>query len=306
MTTLDLLNQEFAIPKVIRFYQAEDGATIVDINNDLAHASISLSGGQVLTWQPKEQAKPVIWLSEQAVIAPGKSIRGGIPICWPWFGAHPTDTHLPNHGFARTSSWKIVRTAALTSGETEIELQLPEHDNNKHFWPYSTKLSLLITIGSKLSLSLTTHNTSEKAIVISEALHTYFQISDIANIHITGLDNTEYLDKVENFSCKHQQGDIHFAGETDRVYINSTSSCQINDSAYARSIVIKKSASKSTVVWSPGEDKAIAMADLGNNHGWRQMVCVESGNAMDNNIELSPDNSHCLAVEYSVTPLKNK
>ena len=301
MTTLSHLNQHYAIPGLLSFREISPENVLIDIDNNFATASISLNGGHLLNWQPKNQSQPVIWLSEQAVIQPGKSIRGGVPVCWPWFGAHATETSFPSHGYARTSAWQVTETAALANGETAIELSLMEHNETERYWPHATPLSLRITVGNTLKMVLTTRNDSSENITLSEALHTYFYISDIGNIQVSGLDGQDYLDKVENFARQQQQGDIHFSGETDRVYVNSTSECIIHDPAFERNIHINKSASASTIVWTPWTDKAQAMGDLGENDGWRNMVCVESGNALENSVTLPPGETHTLSVEYSLT-----
>ena len=300
---LSRLNQDYAIPELVSFRLSPAGVIIMEIDNDFAQASLSLSGGQLLSWQPKDQAEPVIWLSEQAVIAPGKSIRGGVPVCWPWFGAHPSASDVPNHGYARTSEWQVTETCALENGETEVELVLIENDESKRLWPHDTPLSLRLTVGQSLNMSLTTHNKGDEEVILSEALHTYFHISDIGEISISGLSDTDYLDKVEDFARKTQQGDIQFSGETDRVYIHSDSECTLHDPSLKRRIHIEKSSSASTIVWSPWTEKAHNMGDLGENNGWRRMVCVESGNALENTLKLPAGQSHTLNVRYFVSDI---
>ena len=298
MTVLASLNQNFAMEGLLDFSLSPEGAVIANIDNDFASAKISISGGHLLTWQPKDQAQPVIWLSEQAKVIQGKSIRGGIPICWPWFGAHSDNSSFPGHGYARTANWLVTETAALASGETSIELTLEENEKYESFWPYATPLTLRITIGQHLKIALTTQNDSADSITITEALHSYFHISDISKVNVTGLENCQYLDKVENFSTNTQKDAIHFNSETDRVYINTQAECVINDPELQRRIYIAKSASASTIVWTPWENKANAMGDLGDNAGWRRMLCVESANALDNAVTIKSGESHSLSIEY--------
>ena len=303
MTLLEILNKQHSLKGVVFFKQSSGGSIIAEVENDLATARLSLSGGHLLSWQPKAQAQPVVWLSESAKIAPGQSIRGGVPVCWPWFGPHESEESYPNHGFARTSSWQVIKTSMLSGGETEIELLLEQSKNDKTQWPYNTSLSLHITIGESLKMALTTRNDSEQAIAISEALHTYFQISDIGAVVVEGLDGCDYLDKVVNFDRRTQQGQIEFCGETDRVYIDTTADCVIVDQQLQRRIRVGKSGSLSTIVWAPWADKARQMGDLGADNGWRRMVCVESANAAANKISINPGKSHTLAVSYNVEPL---
>ena len=304
MDYLEKLQKEYAMSGLISFHLNDEGVIVADIDNDFATASISLNGGHLLSWQPKDQVKPVIWLSKQAKIAAGKSIRGGIPLCWPWFGAHSSEDTYPAHGYARTSHWAVTETAALANGETEIELSLEESEASETYWPYATPLTLRITIGKTLKLALTTRNDSADSVTITEALHTYFHISDITSVSVTGLENTEYLDKVDNFASKRQEGNIQFHSETDRVYINSAQDCTIIDPELQRRIHISKSSSNATIVWTPWTEKAEKMGDLGENDGWRTMLCVESGNAMENTITIAPGNSHTLVAHYSVEVLE--
>lgn len=300
MSSLDSLTRQFAMPELLSFSQSAEGAVVIEVENDFSSAAISLSGGHLLRWQPKNQEQPVIWLSEEAKIKPGKSIRGGVPVCWPWFGAHKNQADFPAHGYARTANWRVIETAALANGETEIELGLDESDHSESLWPYATPLSLRITIGQRLKMSLTTRNDSTETVEISEALHTYFQIGDIAAVTVEGLDACHYLDKVDGFAQKTQAGAIGFTGETDRVYVDTESECVIDDEQLQRRIHIAKRGSASTVVWSPWQDKAAAMGDLGEPDGWRGMVCVESANAAHNEVSIAPGESHSLAVEYWV------
>jgi len=300
MSVLESLTQQFAMPELLWFKTSAEGGVVIEVDNDFGSAAISLSGGHLLRWQPKDQAEPVIWLSEQAKVQPGKSIRGGVPVCWPWFGAHGSQADFPAHGYARTAEWQVVETAALANGETEIELALQESECTESFWPYATPPTLRITVGERLKMRLTTRNDSADEVVITEALHTYFQIGDIASIEVTGLEGCDYLDKVEAFARKSQQGGITFSSETDRVYVDTAAECVINDNQLKRAIHIAKSGSQSTVVWSPWSDKAAAMGDLGDNEGWRKMVCVESANAAHNTVTIAPGESHSLAVEYWV------
>ncbi len=298
MTRLLHLNQKYAITGQVTFSPSPAGAIIADVDNDFSQAQISISGGHLLSWQPKNQEHPVIWLSKQANIARGKSIRGGIPICWPWFGAHSHFADFPSHGYARTADWNVVETATLANGENRIKLTLESDKQYQRYWPYTTPLTLTITVGQRLNISLNTQNNATNTIIISEALHSYFHISDIGDINITGLEGCDYLDKTENFNRKTQLSSLSFNSETDRVYVNTHGACVIHDPKLQRRIHVTKSASASTVVWTPWEDKARAMGDLGDNAGWRQMICVESANVLENAVSIPPSGDHTLAVEY--------
>ena len=298
---------QFAIPGHLSFRVGAGGLTYADIDNDGGRATICLQGAHLVSFRPKSQQHPVVWVSEDAKFAPGKSIRGGVPVCWPWFGAHASEASFPAHGFARTVPWEVIHARRRNDAKTEITLQLVDNEQTRAQWPHATRLQLTIIVGETLEMRLATTNLGKAPIEISEALHTYLQIGDIGTIQVSGLDGASYFDKVENFAKKTQRGDIRFDGEVDRVYINTQTDCVIEDPQLQRCIRIAKTGSDATVVWSPWVDKAQQMGDMGPGQqaqgGWREMVCVESVNAMDNVVSIAPGAMHTLAVTYSVEPL---
>lgn len=295
----DSLNRQFGIADTLSFRTTDSGLIVADIRNAFGEAALCLQGAHLMSWHPAGQARPVVWLSRLAKIAPGKSIRGGVPICWPWFGAHPDDDSFPAHGFARTAPWEVVGTGTAADGATRISLRWVPTEASEAMWAYKVDLQVDMTIGASLRIDMTTRNNDEVDLAIGEALHTYFEIGDIADIRITGLDGAAYLDKVEDFARKTQSGPITFSAETDRVYVNTDSTCVIEDLRLARNIRISKQGSRSTVVWSPWTEKADKMGDFGPD-GWREMVCVESANAKDNIVCVRPGETHTLSVEYAV------
>ncbi len=302
MKNSDELNSRFGIASQVCFKQLPDGIVVAEIDNALATATISLDGGHVITWWPKHQSSPVLWVSKLAKYIPGKAIRGGVPICWPWFGAHPTDKKLHGHGYARITPWVVDSVRNLEGGATEIKLTLQVTDLSLAHWPHSVGLSATITVGSTLTIELTTTNNSDQEISLSEGLHTYFQIGDIADIRIHGLEGGEYVDLVNGNARCQQSGEITFDGELGRIYVNSDSACIIEDPRLNRQIRVEKSGSLSTAVWNPWDITAAKMDDLDAN-GWRDMVCVESANALENSIMLAGGASSSLTATYSVETL---
>lgn len=300
MTHADL-NTRFAQPG-LTFRQDAGGLLFADFDNTLATASLCLQGAHLVTFRPKTQLEPVVWVSNLAKYLPGKSIRGGVPVCWPWFGAHKTEAGFPGHGFARTVMWAVTDTATLASGETQISLVLEDNAQSLAQWPHATRVELTATVGTSLKVSLTTTNLGDLPIEIGEALHTYLQIGDIGEILIGGLDGCEYLDKVDGGARKTQSGTITCSGEVDRVYVNTAATCVITDTRLKRRLIVEKSGSNSTVVWTPWTEKADKMGDFGPD-GWRKMVCVESANAADNVVTLPAGQSHSLTVEYRAEAL---
>jgi D-hexose-6-phosphate mutarotase len=300
--TVDMLNSRFSIRGHLAFREAPGGLSVVEIDNPLATATVCLQGAHLMSWRPKSETQPVVWLSPLAKLAPGKSIRGGVPVCWPWFGPHATDSKLPGHGYARTVPWELTEARALPDGATVIGLTLVESEATRAQWSQRARCTIRITVGRTLQIALVTENLGNEDCVIGEALHTYFQIGDIAETRVFGLEGVEYLDKVSGNARRRQDGALMFAGETDRVYVNTESECTIEDPRLKRRIVVAKSGSRSTVVWTPWAEKADKMGDFGPD-GWRAMVCVESANALENVVTVKPGNRHTLSVEYRAEKL---
>ena len=296
------LNNRFAIPFKLRFKALGEGLIATDINNAHGTASICLQGGQILSWQPVSTAEPMIWLSSAAKFAPQTSIRGGIPVCWPWFSAHASDASFPMHGFARTQPWQVKSTRSLDDGSTEISLTLPLTTAMQAMWPHQAQLDMLINVGETLKIALITRNLGVSDFVITEALHTYFSVSDVAQVQVEGLDGIHFHDKAAGWSEGDQVGAISFAAEVDRVYVNTPERCTIVDPAFNRRIHIAKLGSQSTIVWNPWAARAAQMGDLGTDDasGWKRFVCVESANARENAVTLAAGKSHTMAVEYRV------
>lgn len=302
MATSQSLNAQFGIPGRLSFRDDASGLVIAEISNPQATASLCLQGAHLMTWQPKNQSTPVIWLSRDARLAPGKSIRGGVPVCWPWFGVH-AEPGFPTHGYARTVPWQVIESGSEPDGATRLTLRLVESEKTRAQWPHAARLELTVVVGEVLRMELATENTGGADFAISEALHAYFRIGDIGAVRVTGLSDCDYWDKVGGSTLKKQDGTIQFAGETDRVYINTAAECGIEDDRLKRRIRVAKSGSLSTVVWTPWTAKAERMGDLGQPDGWREMLCVESANAIDNAVHVAAGTMHTLIVEYRAESL---
>lgn len=298
--TLEQLNGRFGIKGQVIFKEGAGGLTMIEVHNAQATATIALQGAHLLTWTPRGQ-QPVIWLSSAAKFAPGKSVRGGIPICWPWFGPHESEKSFPAHGYARTVMWQVVETEALASGATRLLFRLEGDETTAKMWSHDTPCDYQLTIGTSLEMELVTRNRGRTPVTIGQALHTYFDISDIREVSVNGLDGCPYLDKVDGFKRKQQEGSVTFSGETDRIYLDSTADCLIDDPNMERRIRISKRNSASTIVWNPWIEKAEQMGDLGER-SYLGMVCVESANAAEDVVTLPAGGEHRLYVRYDVEP----
>ncbi len=300
MPALSSLNHHFAIPDQLKFVEAAEGFLVAEISNSLATARIALQGAHVMTFQPNGEA-PLLWLSEKAVFRPGKAIRGGTPLCWPWFGAHPTDAGLSAHGFARNQNWRVIASEALADGSTRIALELQKNETARAQWPYICHLRCIITVGRTLAIELATENNGTVPFAYSEALHTYFNVGDVEQIRITGLDGNRYFDKLDG-ETRQQHGAIEIHGEIDRLYLDTISDCVIEDPVLKRRIRVHKQGSSATVVWNPWAEKSRKLGDMGES-AYRKMVCVESANAFTSVLRLAPGALHRLVAVYATEPL---
>lgn len=302
MINVEDLNKNFSFEignNSLRFKIGKGDIPIVEIQNEQASATISLQGAHVLSWKPVAE-DDVIWLSNDATFALGKSVRGGIPICWPWFGAHESNSSFPAHGFARTVLWQVIDTKVLPAGEIQITFKLDTtqlNENTCQMWPQATTAEYRLTIAKKLTMELTTYNHSDETIVIGQALHTYFNIDDINKTTVYGLEDKTYLDKTEGFNSKVQNGPITIDKEVDRVYLDTADDVVIDNKK--RKVMIKKQGSHSTVVWNPWNDVADKMGDLGKD-GYHKMLCVESANAVEDVVTIKAGESNTLLVTYEI------
>jgi len=302
MNHVDLMRRSYSNHSEIQFRKLTEEVVVLDVENAHATASISLYGGQVLTWRPKCQVEPVLWLSEAAHFTSGKAIRGGVPICWPWFGANSINSKLPAHGYARISPWVLQSIRSLDSGATEITLTMVATDLSRQHDGCNLQLSICITVGDTLGLALTTNNDGNQSVVLSEGLHTYFKVGDIGSIQVLGLEESECVDLLRaNLRCT-ENGPIRFNEEFGRIYVNNTATCVIEDTLLGRRIHVQKTGSSTTAVWNPWAVTAGKMDDLGPE-AWRNMVCVESANALENQVTILSGGTHTLTAIYSAENL---
>ena len=255
-----------------------------------------IQGGQLLDWTPTGEA-PVIWLSPHSHFLRGKPPRGGIPICWPWFGP-ASEAGLPAHGTVRGAHWRLDGLAAMEDGSHAIRLCL---DDPKAEAP-NVSLTIDFTIGRTLKITLETHNQGAAPFAFSEALHSYFGVSDVRHIEIRGLGEGPYLDRADGDLPKKSADPLRIEGETDRIFLEAPQRLTLLDPGFARRISVSTEGAGSAIVWNPGARKAEALGDLGASD-YLRMVCLESGNAAKNAVVLPPKSRHQLTVYYEVSPL---
>jgi glucose-6-phosphate 1-epimerase len=293
------LDQRHGIADLARVVPGEGGLPKVQVTTPAARGEIYLNGGQVTSWVPAGQAD-VLFVSAASRWEAGRPIRGGIPVCFPWFGNRADDASAPAHGFVRSTVWSLESIDRTTSG-IAVTVATSSNDETRARWPFDFRLTLRATFGAALHVDLTTVNTGGAPVTIEEALHTYYAVGDLTGLRITGLDGTRYLDKVEHFRERRQVGDITIAAETDRVFLDTTAAVAILDPGLGRRITIDKRSSRATVVWNPWIDKARAMADL-RDDDWTRMVCVETCNVQPAGIVVPPGQQHTMGMTVSVSP----
>jgi glucose-6-phosphate 1-epimerase len=294
-TSPDELATKFEVPGVT-FERGPGGLTRVGIATDAAWACLYLHGAHVAAWQPAGQ-EPVLWMSENSWFAPQKPIRGGVPVCFPWFGPKSDDPDAPGHGTARLVDWTLA-DVSRDGDDVTLELRLASDEFSHRWWPGDFELSYRVTVGRSLTMSLTVTNTGPAEQTFTEALHSYFAVADVRRVLIGGLDGTRYVDQLSGEAVRQGDEPIRFEAETDRVYTDTAAACTLTDLVVGRRITVEKSGSDSTVVWNPWTAKAARMPDYGD-HEWPGMVCIETANAAHNAIKVPAGQSHCLTARIS-------
>jgi glucose-6-phosphate 1-epimerase len=283
---------DVVLPESVTLADGEGGLPVLRVRAPGGAGEIYLHGAQVTAWAPAGQA-PVIWMSRRSLFEPGRAIRGGVPICFPWFGPGRNGEMSPAHGFARVADWTlhgaredgdaVVVTLRLTDGDV---VGLP----GAELWPYPFEALYTVTVGAELGLELSVRNTGAEAVTFEEALHTYLCVSDVRGVQVDGLDGATYADKTSGGALVRQEGPVVFTGETDRVY-RSSADVSVRDGA--RTMIVATTDSQSTIVWNPWVAKAAAMSDFGDEE-WPTMVCVETANVADEAVVLAPGHSHAM------------
>ena len=296
--TIEQWNERFAIPGVARITKGSGGLPRVQITTAAATAEIYLHGAQIASWQPASSSE-VLFLSEHSHWEPGRAIRGGIPICFPWFRAKADDPKAPAHGLVRTKAWQLE---AITEQQDAITVTLAtaSDDETRRWWPHAFRLVHRITVGAALQLELEATNTGTAPFSFEEALHTYHRVGDVEKIRIAGLDQTDFLDNTDHNRRTTQHGAIAMTAPTDSAYLDTSTPCELIDPVLHRRIRTQKVHSLTTIVWNPWAEGAAALADLGNEE-WRNMACVEAGNILGAAVLLAPGEAHTLSATITVT-----
>ncbi|MGP7960015.1 D-hexose-6-phosphate mutarotase [Sanguibacter sp. A247] len=294
-----------ALPPTVRLEPGVGDAPLVVVEHPAATARIHAYGAHVVAWAPAG-VRDVLWLSPDAVLAPGTAIRGGIPLCFPWFGPPPGGAG-PAHGFARTSAWRLVGAAELPDDEHRpggavlLTFELTPADVDPALaalWPHDFTARTEVEVGTSLTVSLTTTNHGADPADLTQALHTYVAVGDVRRVRLDGLGGGPYLDKIAGDARQVQDGPVLFSGPTDRIYLGTSAQLTVSEPG-GRTLNVAKAGSRTTVVWNPWGEGASAMRDVPDD-GWLRFVCVEAANASDDAVRLPAGETQTLMTRLTV------
>jgi glucose-6-phosphate 1-epimerase len=296
---INQLNRVCGIPDHLKFMEGKGGFPFIVISNRSAKALISMYAGQILSFQPNDEHEDLLFLSQKSYYDEGKAIRGGIPVCWPWFGAASSDPQRPNHGFVRNSLWTVLGAEAVTYLETKVKLGVMESSKSEALWQQAFALELEISVGKSLNLELTTRNTGNDVFSITQAFHSYFQVGNIKQVKVLGLENSQYFDKLDKGVQKTQIGAVTVSEEVDRIYTDVKKELIIDDLAFDRRILISSTGNNTAVVWNPWMETTAKMADL-EDDDYQRFICVEAGNVATDVVQIPPGGKYSLQTNIQI------
>ncbi|WP_417359045.1 D-hexose-6-phosphate mutarotase [Gallaecimonas pentaromativorans] len=280
-----------SLPPSVTLGRTPSDLAYLDIDSALCQARVFLQGAQLVHFQPKG-LKPLLWLSPLEDFARGRAIRGGVPVCWPWFGNNKPAAEAPAHGYARTSEWQLVDVEDQ-DGEIVIELALPAGAVPEAYWPHASELTMVMVLGKRARLVLSTDNTGTAPFTFTQALHSYFAVPDINQVSVRGLAGSHYLEFDEG--PFEQQGPAVVRQEVDRMY-SVEKPLQHIDTGEGL-IAVAREGSHSLVLWNPWVEKAKALAQFPDD-GFKTMVCLEAANIQADAVTLAPGERHSLVTEF--------
>lgn len=296
---IEALNSLHSHAGYVTFKEGPNGFPIALITTPDATAAITPYGAHLLSCRFHSDNEELLFLSDNAIFSEGTPIRGGVPICWPWFGPDPQKQGRSDHGFARTAMWRIVSSKLTPTKECVMIFDLTDTPESFALWPHHFRLSLTLTVGKILTLELTTQNRGDTPFELTQALHTYFRVGAIADTRISGLEGFSYSDKTDHGRQKFQENAIAIEEETDRVYPFEGEEIVLHDNARRRTIRIGSEGSHSAVIWNPWIRVCEQKADL-SAEDYQTMVCIETANAGMDIITLHPGESHTLKARYTI------
>lgn len=294
------LDHRFGIPDIARVCEGDGGLARVDITNPIAHGQIYVHGAHVTSWRPAG-SEEVLFVSTKSRWEEGQAIRGGIPICFPWFRVKADDPHAPAHGFVRTRLWQLYSIVENETG-VAVTMFIESDQQTRRWWPAEFRLVHRVTFGSQLKLELVCINTGKTPVHFEEALHTYNRVANVGTVRLQGLGGTRFLDNTDSNKEKTQLGDVTITSPTDNAFINTKNGVDLLDPKIHRRIRLQKANSSTTVVWNPWQEGAGGLRDLGESE-WKQFLCVEASNIINAAVTLAPGQEHTMVAVLSVASL---
>lgn len=290
-------SSRFEIPGSASVVEGNGGLRKVCITSPGAVGEMYLHGAHVTSWKPVSREE-VLFLSSQSRWEHEHAIRGGVPICFPWFGGKADDPKAPAHGFVRTKEWQLESIAQVGDGVT-VSMFTESDEDTKRWWPADFRVVYRVTFASELRLELVVTNTGKTSLRFEEALHAYHRVGNILTSRMGGLDTGHYIDKTDSNRRKFQHGEIAIASETDRVYLNTSDAIELEDPVLRRRTRVAKENSRTTVVWNPWVQKAHSLSDFADDE-WIQMICIETSNVSDFALDLAPGQTHKMEAIVTV------
>jgi glucose-6-phosphate 1-epimerase len=290
-------DRRFEIPGTASVVEGNGGLQKVRITSPEAAGEMYLHGAHITSWKPAGKEE-VLFLSSQSRWEHGHAIRGGIPICFPWFGGKADDPKAPAHGFVRTKAWQLESIAQAGDGIT-VSMFTESDEGTKRWWPAEFRLVYCVTFASELRLELVVTNTGKTPLRFEEALHAYHRVGNVLKTRLGGLCTVHYIDKTDSNRKKTQHGEIAIVSETDRVYLDTTDAIEMEDPVLRRRTHVGKENSRTTVVWNPWVQKAHSLTDFADDE-WMQMICIETSNVSDFAVDLAPGQQHKMKAVVRV------
>jgi glucose-6-phosphate 1-epimerase len=289
--------KRFEIPGLAEIVEGNGGLEKVRIISPACHGEMYLHGAHITSWKPAGEEE-VLFLSAHSHWEDGLAIRGGIPVCFPWFAHKADDPGAPDHGFVRTKAWEL-ESISRDGDAVIVGMSTKTDEASKKWSPADFRISLHASFGKDLSLELAVSNTGRTPLQFEEALHAYFRLGDIEMTRVRIPDALRYIDKVDSHQIKMQLGDIMFGSETDRVYLQTRDEIAVEDPVLKRHVRIQKENSLTTVAWNPWKEKTSSLTDLGKDE-WLRMVCIEPSNVASFAVDLAPGRQHHMKMRIRV------
>lgn len=285
-----------SLPPGVRLVEGRGGLPCLQVEHPAARGEFYLDGATLTGWQPDGHA-PVLWLSPHSTFAAGAPIRGGVPVCFPWFASGPQGDRSPSHGFARIRRWELLAVQADDDG-VRIRARLTDDAGTRALWPHRFEIVFSVQLGRKLGLELLVRNLGPEAFCFEEALHTYLAVGDVAGVSVNGLEGTQFVDKVDaDQTQRTEDTPVRIAGPIDRLYHANAEPVLVVDAT--RTLTLDKAGSETTVVWNPWSEGSDRMADLGADD-WPWFVCVETANAGPDTVTLPSGQEHRMQADIGV------